>query len=773
MEAPSQQETQVLELVGRHLTNPEIAERLYISVRTVESHVAALIRKLGVDNRRGLVVLAAGRTGPPGDLEPPDVLRVARHNLPASRSSFIGRLAERGLLRQMVLDEALVTLTGIGGCGKTRLALESASDVLAEFGNGVFFVDLSAVADPMLVGQAVAGALGLQMPDTTPAALADYFSERETLLILDNCEHVLDACADLADALLGQRCPRLRMLATSREPLGVDGERVLPVPSLNIDAEAVTLFADRARDARPGLRVDPASEGTISAICRRLDGIPLAIELAAARVAHMAPAEILERLDDRFRLLVGGRRRIQRHQTLTAALDWSYQLLSPDEQQLLCRLAVFRGSFPLRAAEAICHARALDLLGSLVSKSLVSLEDHTAAVRYRLHESVRLYAEDKLAALEESEQIRSAHRDWYLAWIESLPVESFRGIKGSSTLLPEADNLLAALEWCRQQARYDLCARIADRMRWYWLSYARLSEMLAWWRELDGGLPADDHDHRALSLLVRCTAAFQVGDWEELDTRSRQALDLADPESSIAVEALYFQAMYASWTHPDRTERILERTRCIEQKTGIGPDLTAYHAYQQARIRQDCSQDEALTILGEWRQGLHGAPPSPFLAGLLAVYGNINTAVDLLAQIEPAPTALGRYVYESSAAIVASAQGHFAEAIDHAATLTDVVRDYAVPYGEATCVIVLAKVGLDQGNYPQAARLLAALTASAGATSIPYRLPFDRILYDNAREALHRVLDADNARTCQAEGAATAPGQAIDAALRALATAID
>jgi hypothetical protein len=272
-----------------------------------------------------------------------------------------------------------------------------------------------------------------------------------------------------------------------------------------------------------------------------------------------------------------------------------------------------------------------------------------------------------------------------------------------------------------------------------------------------------------MSLLVRSTAAFQIGDWEEVDARSREALALADPESWLAVEALYFQATYASLTDPGRTERIFEQTQRIERKIGIAPDITAYHAYQQGRIRRASGQDEALTILGEWLAGLHGAPPSPFLAGLLALYGDINSAVDLLAQIEPAPTALGRCVYESAAAIVASAQGHFAEALEHAATLTDVVRDYAVPYGEATCVIVLAKVGLDRGDYPQAVRLLAALTASVGPDRVLYRLPFDGIVYDYTREALHTVVDPDMVRKWQAEGAVIAPSQAIDAALRALA----
>ena len=278
------------------------------------------------------------------------------------------------------------------------------------------------------------------------------------------------------------------MLATSREPLSLDGERVFRVPSLDIEAEAVTLFVDRARGVRPDLRVDDRTEATIAEICRRVDGIPLAIELAATRAALLSPLEILERLNDRFRLLVGGRRRNQRQQTLTAALDWNYDLLGPDEQLLLRRLAVFRGSFSLTAAEAVCHPQAMELLGSLVAKSLVSVSEDGANVRYRLIESVRIYAEHKLVETGESDQLRSAHRDWYLEWIESLPPERRRcnfPILGMSPLAPletEADNLTGALEWCRQQGRFDLCARLAVRISSYWVAYVRLSEMMAWWR---------------------------------------------------------------------------------------------------------------------------------------------------------------------------------------------------------------------------------------------------------------------------------------------------
>jgi predicted ATPase len=283
----------------------------------------------------------------------------------------------------------------------------------------------------------------------------------------------------------------------------------------------------------------------------------------------MSAAEILERLNDRFRLLVGGRRRIQRQQTLGAALDWSYGLLSPDEQRLLRGVAVFRGSFSLRAAEGICHPAAMELLGSLVAKSLVSLGERGGEVRYRLGESVRIYAEDKLLQTDESERLRSADRDWYLAWLGSLPVSEINNFYGGDTsrVAAEADNLVAALEWSRQQERYDLCARIAVRMLGYWFSFMRVAEMMAWWRELDAGLPATDREHRAMALLLRSRAALATGDLDELNVCSAQALEAVEPDSWMALEALHMQGMYWSVASPGHVQRILPEVRRIEKES--------------------------------------------------------------------------------------------------------------------------------------------------------------------------------------------------------------
>ena len=761
MDELSPRECEVLELVGRHLSNPQIAERLYLSVRTVEGHVASLIRKLGVANRRALVAYAAE------DHSPPVRALRARSNLPRPRSSFVGRQVDREQLHEIVKAEALVTVTGMAGCGKTRLAVEVARDLEGGFDHGVFFVDLSVVTDPTLVGQAVAGALGLQIREPTPDALAHYFAERQTLLLLDNCEHLLDACAEMSDALVGERCPGLRVLATSREPLALEGERVFQVPSLDIETEAVALFIERAQEARPDLRIDDRSEATIVEICRRLDGIPLAIELAASRAAHLSLGEILERLDDRFRLLVGGRRRIQRQQTLTAALDWSYDLLAPDEQLLLCRLAVFRGSFSLRAAEAICHPKAMELLGSLVAKSLLSLVDHEEVVRYRLLESVRVYAEQKLVESGDLEQLRSAHRDFYLQWIESLPLDQFgRALMlGTSQVVTEANNLTAVLEWCRQQGQYDLCARIALRMTNYWFHFIRLAEMTAWWQELDGRLPADDGESGAIAFCLRSFAAFLAGDWQETNEYSARALALSDPHSYVSLAAQYQQANYWTVFDPPRGDRLFQRIFEFEASMGRAPIPPPYDAHYISRLSRANGPDEALVLLQQWRAGLRGSAPSHAMAATFALYGETQAALELESRAVLQTAPMGRFWDELSQAVLASVLKQFDEAEHHLATLASVVRDQAMPRGEAGCLVGFAKVALDRGDDARASRLLAAVNASFRAGDTPFGSALDALVYVHCARVLGDVPDPYTARTTQPEGAVLSLKEALDSEL--------
>jgi predicted ATPase/class 3 adenylate cyclase len=362
-----------------------------------------------------------------------------RHNLPAQLATFIGRDREIGEVRALVGSARLVTLTGAGGAGKTRLGLQVAAGLLDGSGDGVWLVELAAVTDQDAVPAAVAGALRIP-PQPGRAALevlADALGPQDLLIVLDNCEHLIGGCATTAEAIL-QRCPRVHLLATSREPLGVDGERIYRVPSLSLPAagsgpaaascDAVALLADRVRAQGVSLVLDAETIPTVVSVCRRLDGMPLAIELAAARLRSMSLAELAGRLDQRFGLLTGGRRTaLERQQTLRAAVGWSYALLTAAEQLLLGRLSVFAGGFDLAAAEAVGGYGAIDaaqvagLLGSLVDKSLVVAEPDGPALRYRLLETIRLFAAEHLADAAEPEAAAAAaaHCAHYLAVAEA------------------------------------------------------------------------------------------------------------------------------------------------------------------------------------------------------------------------------------------------------------------------------------------------------------------------------------------------------------------
>ena len=326
-------------------------------------------------------------------------------------------------VRELLAENRLVTLTGAGGAGKTRLAIQVAGQLAGEFTDGVWYVDLAPITDPELVPVTAARALGLpdQPGRSTMDTLTRFVADRQMLVVLDNCEHLLDACAALVVALL-EACPGLTLLATSREPIGVAGEVSWRVPSLSLADEAVELFTDRARHARPDFTITDDNAAVVAEICARLDGLPLAIELAAARVRALSLAEILDSLHDRFRLLTGGARTaVRRQQTLRASVDWSHALLTEPERVLFRRLAAFLGGFDLDAAQAVAGGgeveryQVLDQLTLLVDKSLVVAENSRGRTRYRLLETVRQYAQEKLGESGEADAVRTRHRDHYTA----------------------------------------------------------------------------------------------------------------------------------------------------------------------------------------------------------------------------------------------------------------------------------------------------------------------------------------------------------------------
>jgi predicted ATPase/DNA-binding SARP family transcriptional activator len=683
-----------------------------------------------------------------------------RHQLPVPRSSFVGRQAERGEICDLLLAEQFVTLTGIGGCGKTRLALEVAGHLVEHFPQGVFFVELAALSDPELLGQAVAGALDLQLLDAGVEGLAGYLTERRTLMVLDNCEHLLDACSELVDALLG-RCPHLHVLATSREALRVEGERPFRVPSLRIDTEATALFVDRAGAARPSLQVDQGTLAAIVQICEHLDGIPLAIELAAARTAHLSPAEILERLSDRFRLLTGGRRKVQRQQTLSAAMDWSHSLLNDDEQVLLRRLAVFNGSFSLEAAEQICHPEALELLGSLVAKSLVTLEEHESTVRYRLLETVRLYAEDRLVGSGEASQLRAVHRDWFQGWIESRPAHELVAHRGGNQLTFDAGNLAAALEWSRTEGRYDICARIASRMVGFWGGQVRLDEMAMWWEELDAALDPTDPDHRAMALTLGMRHAYFVGDYERLRDLSAEALSLASTDAWVSVQAWALQGSYWIWSDFERGNDCFEQGRALARTNGIPVDQALWAFWYGMLIDRARDRSQIDALLDQWLADHAGSPPTIELVGMLACFGRIDAALQCGAT-EPDRAPAWRRAQEFTMALIASAQGDRRAMRSHLETMAKVVREYAIPRSEASCLVGFAKLAIDSGEYERASRLLATVRASA---PMPFRNMMDYIVYRQCRGVLTDVLDDRTIASCRQEGTTISVHDALKAEL--------
>jgi predicted ATPase/class 3 adenylate cyclase len=487
--------------------------------------------------------------GLPGDFPPLRSLDRLPHNLPGQLTGFVGRERELAEVAGLLGAQRLVTLTGPGGVGKTRLALQAAADALEGYPDGVWLAELAPLADPALVPQAVAAAVGVREEPARPllGTLADALRPKRLLLVLDNCEHLLDASARLADALL-RACPRVHLLATSREALGIAGETAWRVPSLPVPEDAaspyptaaglagyaaVRLFAERAAAVRPGFAVTDENAGAVAQVCARLDGIPLALELAAARVRVLPPPQLLGRLEDRFRLLTGGSRTaLARHQTLQAAVDWSYDLLAEAARTLFARLAVFAGGFSLEAAEAVCaderieSAEVLDLLTRLVDQSLVVVDEQPdGTARYRLLETLRQYAGERLAAggaapVAAARARHAAHFLGLAAAAEGLGADNPSPELAGWLLHPgrlawferELENLRAALAWLRAPDRAAEGLRLAVALRQAWALRGFHREGARWLEALLAAAPDAPPALRARALDGAGTLAQWQGD---------------------------------------------------------------------------------------------------------------------------------------------------------------------------------------------------------------------------------------------------------------------
>ncbi len=728
------------------------------------------------------------------------------HNLPLQRSTFVGREREIADVRSLLEGHRLVTLTGIGGCGKTRLALQVGAESLDTNPDGVFFVDLGPISTVDAIVPAIAGAVGLPLAaDTstgaTPAGPSDalllgFLSQRDCLVILDNCEHMLDGCAEIADRILAD-CPRVTVLATSREGLAVQGEQLWQIPSLSLPAdaegaqtsEAVGLFVARAKAVRPNFELTPDNAAAVTDICRRLDGIPLAIEFAAARISHLPPHDIAERLKEGFRLLTGGRGRVQRQQTLQATLDWSYELLSTDEQVLLRRLAVFPGSFTIPAAEGICSGEdlleddVLDLLASLVAKSLVDANDAGTEARYRLLETVRLYASEQLRAAGEADEFRSRHRDWFKAFGESVDWEDvFLPLSTSRSMFSsELSNLRAALEFSEAQGRRDVVVAMAARVGNLWVASGLAREGYSW---LTKARPEDLELTPAERAAALSSAANLAGfGWSD----PVKALDLAE------------RAVAAGGTEPSipllralaqRAINRAVRSQWIgdaELATAARSDLD--RADELTEHFSASSRSHVLTVraLVELTLGdIHKAAEASEAAVALNLrdvgsWGFIATTSHILGDNERALEAATRYIdfvratrrpfleVATTAALVAIAgAGQPARALDLLAEQLEIFGrgESRSAWAVEQLIAGYAGIAYVSGDHQRSSRLFAwvrARTIDAGR-NIPSGHTY--AIYKHYVALLREALDRDTARRCRDEGRAMSEEDAIVYALK-------
>ena len=506
------------------------------------------------------------------DFPPLRSLDLRRHNLPTQPTALLGRDAELRRVVEMLHGHRLVTLAGAGGCGKTRLAVAAAAEVVDQFEDGVFLVELTSVVDPEQVSDVIASTLGLSLAGGAALdRVARFLANQELLLVVDNCEHMLDEVGSFVHALL-RAGSSARVLATSREPLGVDGEQLHRVSSLD-STSALALLVERATAASDQFRLAEEDERDALELCEQLDGMPLAIELAAGNLVHLTPRELLRRLDRRFELLVGGPRQHRgRQQTLQAVMDWSWDGLERDEQIVLSVLSDCHGGWTLDAAEGICSdlvtTPVTTVLRALTAKSLVNPTRMASGTRYRMLETVRLFGQQKLVDLDLSERAHRAHSAWYAEWACATPLdERLFWQPWIRQCVDELDNLHAAFNWAIEAGQLadavTLHAAIAGPINWMVAAESgyRWAQLLLE-RELD---PPDE----VVVLMTGTMAAVCVGDHAAMETWGAQAeerVELADP--CLAALIFVYRAAIAVVPNPDRARRLFGAAQHAAERSG-------------------------------------------------------------------------------------------------------------------------------------------------------------------------------------------------------------
>lgn len=598
-------ERDVLALLGERLTNAEIGDRLFISVRTVESHVSSLLTKLNLTNRRELSGLA---------------LTARRRGFPVQSTSLIGRDTEQTRVSALLVENRLVTLTGAAGSGKTRLAMEVGSHLAGEFTEGAVFVDLVPVTEPELVSAATAKALAPPGEvNATEADVISHLSRREVLIVLDNCEHVLDGAARLLEMTL-THCPRVKILTTSRQPIGLSSEWIFPVPPLSLPddrsppeaSEAVRLLEERTAAIRPDLDLVGEHLQEAVEICRLLDGLPLALELAAVQMAYLTPGDVLRRLGNRFHLLVShSGARESKTNTLRTAIDWSYELLDSKQRVVFNRLGVFTGGFSLTAAERVAAGddispdEVADQLASLVWRSMVVPIKSRETSRFRLLETMKAYA---LQQLEEGSQTWERLCEWAILEAEKIAPK----LTGPDARVPlnlldqESGNLRSALRWAIDAGRTFEAARLVATLWRYWHMRGNIAEGRRWVGEvLD--MEHADSSTRLPALEAAGGLAWWGGDMDASRNFYEEALQLTRPSGDKALIAnaaynLAFPMGYSGFTEQGlaAAEEARALYEILDDEAGVAKALwawgvVAHRAGRESEARS--AYEEAISLL--------------------------------------------------------------------------------------------------------------------------------------------------------------------------------